>query len=532
MSFASDLSKIFQGTISRAGKASAKRFNIDGQMSLLKGKKSLSDIFIKESNINSYIIKEKETQKESVQTPKQGVRLKLNIKKYYRDYIRKTLNNNLLVNMSPKKGSNSKQKKDNSLNEEKSKNKTIKLQMNYYNKFQKENKKEKDKDINNLSPFYNKIKFKFHNIHLKRLKETNEKNKKKENREPIYKPNLDYIYRKSLSGPEWNIISGRKKNLFAEPGRFLDKFYDVESSSISDLRRTFVNMAKQTKKTTAYYSQDISPKKKLKKITHEKLKSEIKKINNMSAIPKSPTIRGNLNLLKKKFSIKQNKNYSNVSDKKSITPLVKKCISIPDFKRTKGRSFDLKQQDKRMKTSNEGIYYPNYDSIKERTKMMVLYQNNENDKGKNYNDNKFRGLNSVDFFSASDAFEKFKSNVAPKFEKMTSRPYGNNLPTFMQGLFNRLGAELMTDKSLKLNNYSNGGYYNLYKNNLTFPKPHKKEESESSFSFSYDINSCDYEENKVNEVEEQAKTNKIKVEINRIISKMDKLYNNYINAKF
>lgn len=528
MSFASDLSKIFQGTISRAGKASAERFNIDGQMSLLKGKKSLSDIFIKESNIKSYISKEKENQKELVQTPKQGVRLKLNIRKYYKDYIRKTLNDNLLVNISPKKGSNSKLKKENSLNEEKNKIKAIKLQMN---KLKKENKKE-NKGKNSLSPFYNKIKYKFHNIHLKRMKETNEKIKKKENNQTIYKPNLEYIYRKSLSGPEWNIIPGRKKNLFDEPGRFLDKYYDIEPNSISDLRRTFVDMSKQLKKTTAYYSQDISPKKKSKKINFEKLKSEIKKLNNISNNPKNPALKGDLNLLRKKLSIKQIKNYSLINDKKCITPLVKKCISIPDFKKTKGRSFHIKE-DKRIKTSNEGIYYPNYDSIKERTKMLVLYPNNENDKGKNYNDNKFRGINSIDFFSVMDFFEKLKSNksnIAPKFEKMTSRPYGNNLPTFMQGLFNRLGAELMTDKSLKLNNYSNGGYYNLYKSNLTFPKPPKKEENESSISF--DINSCDFEENKVNEVEEESKTNKIKVEINRIVSKMDKLYNNYINAKF
>ena len=31
--------------------------------------------------------------------------------------------------------------------------------------------------------------------------------------------------------------------------------------------------------------------------------------------------------------------------------------------------------------------------------------------------------------------------------------------------------------------------------------------------------------------EEQAKTNKIKIEINKIVSKMDKLYNNYLHSK-
>ena len=241
MSSTSDLNNIFQGTMSKAGKASAEKFNIEGQMTLLKGKKALNDIFTKEPNINSYISKEKDIQKEIVTTPKQGVRLKLNIKKYYKDYIRKALNNNLLLNINPKKGNKSTQKKDNSLKDKKTKKKETKLLQNDYNKLKK-GKKSENKNETNLSPFYNKIKYKFHNIHLKRVKEINAKNKEKENREPMYKPNLEYIYRKSLSGPEWSNIMGRKKNIFDEPGRFLDKFYNVESSSINDLRRTFVNI--------------------------------------------------------------------------------------------------------------------------------------------------------------------------------------------------------------------------------------------------------------------------------------------------
>ena len=532
MSSSSDLNNIFQGTMSKAGKASAEKFNIEGQMTLLKGKKALNDIFTKEPNINSYISKEKDIQKEIVTTPKQGVRLKLNIKKYYKDYIRKALNNNLILNISPKKGNKSTQKKEHSLKDKKTKKKETKLLQNDYNKLKK-GKKNENKNENNLSPFYNKIKYKFHNIHLKRVKEINAKNREKENREPMYKPNLEYIYRKSLSGPEWSNIMGRKKNIFDEPGRFLDKFYNVESSSINDLRRTFVNMAKQTKKTTAYFSQDLSPKKKSKKIFDEKLKLlETKKINEISTFPITPILKNRLNLLKKNLSLKQIKNNSDIKDKIFTSPLVNKCKSIPDFTKTKGRSSEHRQ-DKKIKNSNAGIYYPNYDFIKERTKMMVLYQNNKNDKNKNYNDYKFKGLNSVDIFSATDSFNKLKSNkskIAPVFEKMSSRPQRDNLPTFMQGLFNRLGAELMTDKSLKLNNYSNLGYYDLYKNNLTNPKQlKKKEENESSFSF--DISNSDFEENKNNEIEEQAKTNKIKIEINKIVSKMDKLYNNYLHSK-
>ena len=91
--------------------------------------------------------------------------------------------------------------------------------------------------------------------------------------------------------------------------------------------------------------------------------------------------------------------------------------------------------------------------------MMVLYENKQNrqEKRKNYNENKFKGLNSTDYFGSIDAFDKFsikKPKFVLKFEKMTPRPQDKNLPSFMKGLYNRLGTNIMTDKSLKLNNYS------------------------------------------------------------------------------
>ena len=88
--------------------------------------------------------------------------------------------------------------------------------------------KKPEVDKETLSPFYNKIKFKFHNLHIKRLKESN-KNKKTKSY-PIYKPNLKYIYSKSFSGPEWKIILGRKKNIFENYSHSLDKFYNLDTS--------------------------------------------------------------------------------------------------------------------------------------------------------------------------------------------------------------------------------------------------------------------------------------------------------------
>ena len=49
--------------------------------------------------------------------------------------------------------------------------------------------------------------------------------------------------------------------------------------------------------------------------------------------------------------------------------------------------------------------------------------------------------------------------AVPKFNKMMSRPFHTNLPSFMRGLNSRLGLELNSEKGLKMNNYENGKMY-------------------------------------------------------------------------
>ena len=242
----------------------------------------------------------------------------------------------------------------------------------------------------------------------------------------------------------------------------------------------------------------------------------------------------------KESPIPKIKTYKNKSEFKiNKSPFVKKCRTIIDFKKSLGRYPKDKNLNKKLANTYQGIYYPNYDFVKERIKMMVLYENKNNghETIKNFNENKFKGLNSTDFFSSIDVFDKLcihRPKFVLKFEKMTPRPQDKNLPSFMKGLYNRIGTNIMTDKSLKLNNYSNGeSHFDMYKSYSILPKHHINYENDNTNS--YIDNECDFEENKVNEIsekEEEKRTNKIKFEINKIVSKMDRLYNNYINSKF
>ena len=160
-----------RGTMSRAGKASAERFNIIKQISILKEKNSLHDAFLQEPNISDYIQKEKETKLNCgtlpvfYKTPKQGLKLKINMKKYFKDYIQKSINKTLMIHQNQKFRNNYKQKKMFSLNN--TINNSRNLLMTNYNKFNL-NKNIVKKE--SLLSFYNKIKYKFHNIHLNKLK--------------------------------------------------------------------------------------------------------------------------------------------------------------------------------------------------------------------------------------------------------------------------------------------------------------------------------------------------------------------------
>ena len=204
--------QMLQGTISKAGKTSAYLFGIFKQINKLKQNNSLRDLFIQNSHFDNYLLKEKEQKNnfeniESNKTSKNMIKSKINLKKYFKDFLRNQNNNDiLLMKKNPKNSNNKNEKKDSSLNLSVQPNKNKKLLNSTSIKFESEKEKINKKL---LSPFYNKIKYKFHNIHINKLKEMN-KNKETKN-EIIYKPKLSYIYNKSNITLDWKIIPGRKK---------------------------------------------------------------------------------------------------------------------------------------------------------------------------------------------------------------------------------------------------------------------------------------------------------------------------------
>ena len=103
----------------------------------------------------------------------------------------------------------------------------------------------------------------------------------------------------------------------------------------------------------------------------------------------------------------------------------------------------------------------------------------------------------------------------------------------MKNMYNRMGTELITDKTLQLNNFSNGdihqNIYNNHSNNQT-PKGTKKQKKISLFENEFDLNLNDYNDkedelkNQINDDNINNNIKKSKIEINNVIKKMNKLY--------
>lgn len=459
---------LLNGAISLAGKASAKKYNILIQDN--KAKKNKKIIFNKDNLFLELINLEKEKEKdnnnskeednifsfEDITKINQKAKIKEDIQKYFKEHMEKASQKK----HKTKKSSNSMISRNKFIDIFSSPSKQINNSKNNMNN---------TVCVKGINTPLLKNKYKYHNIHMdKLLKIKNENQKKnviqKEMNETSYNPNMKYIYNKINVGPMWKKISGRNNKIFEDTGQTLDKIY--ENINSNSAHSSFVDMEKQTQRNGFPINHDLRQRFESKFMPIDSRDEDIKwkKISKRPLKSISPFSRDKFEY-KLEMSLRYHRNplfytkYRKNKDK-FLTP--EKCKSIPDFNRCIGRDYLQKLERKKNVDSNE-MYYPNYNSVEERVKMMVVYNKNKHKK----KENKFVGINSSELFNMADSFEKIYGNkykVVPKFEKMLSRPEDKTLPSFMKQLFNKMSAYVITDKTLQLNNFSNGEYYDIYKN--------------------------------------------------------------------
>jgi hypothetical protein len=305
--------------------------------------------------------------------------------------------------------------------------------------------KEKENQNKIFKKIFQDFKYKYHNIHISKIENFKKKgllNKFNEKQNKSYRPNYSYLYQKIITGPKWSNLSPRAKNLFPEQNYITNLSYN-DSNFYKENIKGFVDMSKQTKRKGIFES--------IKKIKTNPIKQNINLNFNFKT---SLSNKESNNCTKSLFLIISN------NDENEIP---KEYKSTPDFKRYLSRDQINNLSKRKERITNEELS-PNYNSVEERTKMMVFYSKSRNHKLKD--NRKLISMDNTKTFDANKTFEKIYGNklkVVPNFEKMISRKY-DKLPFFLYGVTNRNIFITSTAKSLKSNNYFNSEMYDLSTN--------------------------------------------------------------------
>ena len=363
----------------------------------------------------------------------------------------------------------------------------LKSEIKKYNIYYKDDahklvKNEKKKLKKNLSaPNKNmklkKNKYEYHDLHMQKI----EKYKKegiyqnmKNQQVADYSPNLDYIHKKLVSGPQWNKLSGRDMLLHKDDKKMNlinINLYKGKSRNARESAKPVNKILLNTNKNTKIRKNMINSAKSINTNqyrSHNKIKYDKKKNTSYS---------NNLNDNEKTSSFfNQNKYHKGINSSSpnllilknpNRTTMIKKRYRyVPDF----DKYIDFEKLNKKVRRNNQvqrlrDILNPNYSAVKEKIKTLAIYYKKSkiiNGKNKII---EFEGINTNDLlYDACHTYDLIcgnKCKSAPKFQKMSARPNDINLPTYMKGLNSRIGLELSTEKTLKMNNYENGKIYSF-----------------------------------------------------------------------
>ena len=386
-------------------------------------------------------------------------------------YKRRKIINNFLMNKSQPKTNHKREKIIDIFEEPPTKNKIEQIQ-EYISKRKKICEPHNTENVPE--------KYKFHQHHHKELYNYNlimKQSKKYTPGSGNYHPKMDYIWKKTITGPTWDILSGRDKkviklkddfDLINKNKNYKSKVSETERNSNKNIltldtfensnfkndknningrmnmtfnQRIFgVPMIKQTQRGDLPISYDLRIRndKPFVSKENEKLKEKINKIELMNIIKSS------------------NKNKSKVENENPKFKKQKKINNCLDF----SKSLSREQYDNLFK-DHEVVPFsmPNYSLVQPRCLTMVSYNPKINKKKLK---KKLEGIDNTIFYDLDKVFNKVNNHKevsVPNFKIMVSRPDDHGpLPSYMINKFDRASLETITQKGLKMNGYANVGF--------------------------------------------------------------------------
>jgi len=234
------------------------------------------------------------------------------------------------------------------------------------------------------------------------------------------------------------------------------EIYSVSSSELNDSYNQFKNVyQKQIKpknenqsnqnKSKRRYSYKSSHNSSVKnKKTNNFIKKQAKQVKNTNAKnrPKSSTINRKLNINRKVIH--------------------KNRIKGPDFDKAISREYYDNLSDHGATLIPFSL--PNFKQVRERPLTMVVYERPTYKKKKN---SEIIGITPDmynDIYRHLESINNYKKTVSPSFDKMTARPPIDDspLPVYMKGAVSRGACEMVTEASLKMNNFAEGKFISGY----------------------------------------------------------------------
>ena len=273
---------------------------------------------------------------------------------------------------------------------------------------------------------------------------------------------------------------GFKKNLYIKDE---NKIIEEEKDKIEEKINISNNNEDNTLLSSSNHNKTISEKKKENSLNSNE--TDINCVNNLS---RNESFK-KLNVDKKndifsynyKNKRKNNSCIKNKINKKKILPLIKN--KVVNFDKMLSRQYFQKLNERK-----KNLYYslcPNYESIRPKCIMKVIYSKN---KCKKYKNKEFKSYFNEIVFDANKHINDYNNHLPPKniyLDKMTAKNINNNspFPSYMINLYNRNSAYTFNDKSFEMNNYSNGNLKDL------------KSSFNDKKSFNYKINNQCYDNN-------------------------------------
>ena len=311
--------------------------------------------------------------------------------------------------------------------------------------------------------------YKYHNLHHKDLFNYRKRVKNQSDlSSTAYDPKKDFVWSKTLTGPQWNTLCGREKGgIFRSdigtitPKNKLIKNWNGNFNTFYSLRRG-VPMNKMTKRGSIPIFYDL------------RIRNDRPFINSSKTL----NIKSNLNAILSKKELNQLNIISNsdisykqttdqTSDLSKNNKIKKNLYSSPVINHTINFAKNLsREQYNFVRRNREGVrpyFNPKYNLVEPRSLTMVSY--NQKTKGKS-TPKRLEGIDTNLFYDPDKIINKInnhRENSVPIFKYMPNKnDEEGKFPSHMYNIFNRGSLEIMTDKGLKMNNYSNIGTNNDY----------------------------------------------------------------------